>query len=198
MYVIFPNVKTKYDQFMQPISHFFHIKLKMNPNQVSVFGFLLGLVSVGLILLSYWQIGIVMMMISLFVDGIDGNIARVYGLESKTGEKLELIFDRTLEALIFLALAIYFEINYLLVFLAIYSILLMTSVRDKTKFDPGLKRIALLFCIAISFELIFTLVFFVHIGSFILQLCILDYKNQEIRPGIQEQHKTINKEGKLK
>lgn len=195
MYVIFPNVKTKYDKFMRIFGDFFHLKLKMNPNQVSVFGFLLGLVSVGLILLTYWQIGIVMMMISLFVDGIDGNIARVYGLESKTGEKLELIFDRTLEALIFLALAINFEINYLLVFLTIYSILLMTSVRDKTKFDPGLKRITLLFCIAISFELIFTLVFFVHIGSFILQLCILDFKNQEKRPGMQILYKTAFKDG---
>jgi len=178
MYVIFPNVKTKYDQFMQPISHFFHIKLKMNPNHVSFFGFLLGLVSVGLILLTQWELGLLMMVVSLFVDGIDGNIARVYGLESETGEKLELIFDRSLEILIFLALAINFGIDYKLIFLAIYSILLMTSVRDKAKFDPGMKRIALLLCVIMSFELIFTIVFFVHLGSFILQLCILDYKNQ--------------------
>ena len=116
MYVIFPNVKTKYDQFMQPISHFFHIKLRMNPNHVSLIGFLLGLVSVGLVFLTYWQIGLLLMGISLLFDGIDGNIARMYELESETGEFLELIFDRSLEVLIFLALAFLFGIDYRLVF----------------------------------------------------------------------------------
>jgi len=178
MYVIFPNVKTKYDQFMQPISHFFHIKLKMNPNHVSFLGFLLGLVSVGLVLLTQWQVGLILMGISLLFDGIDGNIARVYKLESETGEFLELIFDRSLEVLIFLALAFLFGIDYRLIFLVIYSIFLMTTLRDKAKFDPGVKRTALFFCVIMSFELIFTIIFFVHLGSFILQLCILDYKNQ--------------------
>jgi phosphatidylglycerophosphate synthase len=151
----------------------------MQPNHVSVVGFILGLLSVGLILRTHWQLGLILMAISLLFDGIDGNIARVYGLESETGEYLELIFDRSLEAFLFLALAFIFGIDYRLVFLAIYSILLMTSLRDKAKFDPGLKRISLFLCLIMSFELIFTLVFFVHIGAFILQLCILDYKNQK-------------------
>ncbi|MHA1967705.1 MAG: CDP-alcohol phosphatidyltransferase family protein [Candidatus Hodarchaeales archaeon] len=179
MHVIFPSVKTNYDKIMRPISDFFHIKLKMQPNHVSLLGFCIGLLSVVLILLSHWQLGLVLMVISLLFDGIDGNIARMYGLQSKTGENLELIFDRSLEALIFIALAFHFGIDYRIAFLAIYSILLMTSLRDKAKFDPGLKRIALLFCLVMTFEIIFTFVFFVHIFSFILQLVILDYKNQE-------------------
>jgi len=88
----------------------------MNPNHVSLIGFLLGLVSVGLVFLTYWQIGLLLMGISLLFDGIDGNIARMYELESETGEFLELIFDRSLEVLIFLALAFLFGIDYRLVF----------------------------------------------------------------------------------
>ncbi|MFX0087086.1 MAG: CDP-alcohol phosphatidyltransferase family protein [Candidatus Hodarchaeota archaeon] len=190
MYVVIPYIKSKYDKIMRPISEFFHLKLKLEPNHVSVIGFIIGLMSVGLILLSYWQLGLILMAISLFFDGIDGNIARVYELESETGEILELIFDRSLEALLFLALASMFGIDYRLVFLVIYSILLMTSLRDKAKFDPGLKRISLFLCLIMSFESIFTLVFFVHIVAFILQLCILDYKNQvsgEVQKNIAKQ-----------
>ncbi|MFX1515271.1 MAG: hypothetical protein ACFFC6_03115, partial [Promethearchaeota archaeon] len=88
---------------------------------------------------------------------------------------LELIFDRSLEAFIFMAFAVITGIDFGLAILVIYSILLMTSLRDKTKFDPGLKRVALFLGFIISYELIFNLVFFVHIGSFIFQLAILDY-----------------------
>jgi phosphatidylglycerophosphate synthase len=179
MHIPIPGVKKSYDRIMRPLSDFFHIKLKLLPNHVSCIGFLIGLVSVGIILAGFWQLGLIVMAFSLLFDGIDGNIARVYGLESKTGEKLELIFDRSLEALIFLAFAFINGINVGLVFLVIYSILLMTSLREKAKFDPGLKRVALFLGFILSFELIFNVVFFVHIGSFILQIAILDYVNQE-------------------
>ncbi|MFX1518025.1 MAG: CDP-alcohol phosphatidyltransferase family protein, partial [Promethearchaeota archaeon] len=134
MHVCIPGVKKRYDQIMRPISEFFHINLKLNPNQVSCLGFLIGLTSAVLILIKLWQLGLIIMAVSLLFDGIDGNIARVYGLESKTGEKLELIFDRSLEAFIFTAFAVITGIDFGLAILVIYSILLMTSLRDKTKF----------------------------------------------------------------
>ena len=175
MHVCIPGVKKHYDQVMRPISEFFHAKLRLQPNHVSCLGFLIGLGSVVLILVNLWQLGLMVMALSLLFDGIDGNIARVYGLESKAGEKLELIFDRSLEAFIFIAFALINGIDFGLVILVIYSILLMTSLRDKAKFDPGLKRVALFLGFVISFELIFNVVFFVHIGSFIIQLAVLDY-----------------------
>ncbi|MHA1941514.1 MAG: CDP-alcohol phosphatidyltransferase family protein, partial [Candidatus Hodarchaeales archaeon] len=178
MYIVVPGVKKTYDGIMRPISDLFHLKLKMLPNHVSVLGFLIGLVSVVLIFLTHWQLGLIVMCISLFLDGVDGNIARVYGLESKTGENLEIIFDRSLEALMFFALAFNFGVDYRVVFLTIYSILLMTSLRDKARFDPGLKRVSLILILVMSYEIIISLVFFTHIGAFVLQLCILDYKNQ--------------------
>ena len=181
MYIIIPSIKKTYDGLMRPISDFFHLKLKMLPNHVSILGFLIGLISVALIFLTHWQLGLIVMGISLFFDGVDGNIARVYGLTSKTGEYLELVFDRSLEALSFFALAFHFGINYMIVVLTVYSILLMTSLRDKARFDPGFKRIALIFILVASYETIISLVFFTHIGAFILQLCILDYKNQIVK-----------------
>lgn len=181
MHVCIPGLKKRYDKVMRPISEFFHIKLKLMPNHVSCIGFMIGLTSVVVILSGLWQLGLVIMVMSLLFDGIDGNIARVYSLESKTGEKLELIFDRSLEALIFLAFAFIKGIHFGLAILVIYAILLMTSLRDKAKFDPGLKRIALFLGFFISFEMIFNIVFLVHIGSFILQIAILDYVNQKGR-----------------
>jgi len=167
MYIVIPGVKETYDGVMRPISDLFHLKLKMLPNHVSVLGFLVGLVSVGLIFLTHWQLGLIIM-----------GISRVYGLESKTGEQFEIIFDRSLEAMMFFALAYNFGVDYTVVILAVFSILLITSLRDKTKFDPGLKRASLILILVISYEMIISLVFFVHIGAFILQLCILDNKNQ--------------------
>jgi phosphatidylglycerophosphate synthase len=178
MHVPIPGVKEKYDRIMRPISDFFHLSLGLHPNQVSMIGFGIGLVAVVLVLVGLWQVGLVVMVISLLFDGIDGNIARVYGLESKTGENFELIFDRSLEALMFSAFAIVFNLDFLLPVLVIYSILIVTSLRDKTRFDPGLKRIALLAGFIISFEMILNLVFWVHLGSFVLQLVIIDYTNQ--------------------
>lgn len=178
MHVCVPGLKKRYDQVMNPLSELLHLKLKLQPNLVSCIGFLIGLISVVFILAGFWQFGLFIMAVSLFCDGLDGNIARMYGLESKTGEKLELLFDRSLEALMFLAFAFINGIHFGLAILVIYSILLMTSLRDKAKFDPGMKRIALLFGLIISFELIFNFVFLVHIGSFIVQIAILDYVKQ--------------------
>ena len=78
----------------------------------------------------------------------------------------------------FSAFAIVFNIDFMLVILVVYSVLVMTSLRDKTRFDPGLKRIALLLSFLISFEVILNLVFLVHLGSFMLQIAVLDYANQ--------------------
>jgi phosphatidylglycerophosphate synthase len=175
MHVCIPGVKKKYDQIMNPISEFFHIKMGMSPNQVSCIGFLIGLTSVALVIMQYWQLGLIVMAASLLFDGIDGNIARVYGLTSKTGERLELIFDRSLEALLFFAFAIINGIDLGLVLLIVYMILLMTSLQKKSKFDPGLKRIALLLGFVIYFEIIFQMVFFVHLGAVIVQLIMVDY-----------------------
>ena len=170
------GVKKYYDRIMKPTSAFFLEKLGLSPSEVSFLGFLIGLSSVGLVILQYWQLGLVVMGISLLFDGIDGNIARIYGLTSKTGEKLELIFDRSLEALLFSSFAIINRIDLGLVILIVYTILLMTSLQKKSRFDPGLKRIALLLGFIWSFEFIFHMVFFVHIGAVIIQLVIVEYR----------------------
>jgi len=175
MHVCIPGVKKKYDKIMKPISEFFHVKMGISPNQVSCLGFLIGLISIPLVILHYWQLGLVVMAISLLFDGIDGNIARIYGLTSKTGEKLELIFDRSLEALLFFAFAIINGIDLGFVLLIVYTILLMTSLQKKSRFDPGLKRIALIFGFIISFKIIFQMVFFVHLGAVIVQLIMVEY-----------------------
>ena len=177
MHVPVPRVKRLYDQLMDPIGHVFHIVLGLSPNQISCVGFFIGIVSVILVLLGHWQSGLVVMGISLFLDGIDGNVARRFNLQSDLGKKLEILFDRSLEAGIIFALSITMDISIILSVLLIYSILLMTSLRERTRFDPGMKRIALLFGFIINFEFIFHMIFLTHIGSFIFQMVILDYKS---------------------
>ncbi len=175
MHIIVPKLKNQYDQFMNPLSKFFHLKLGLSPNQVSCIGYIIGLISVIVIIVELWQIGLVLMIISLIFDGIDGNIARIYNLESKSGEMLELIFDRSLEILIFLAISLVMKVPILLYFLVVYSILMVTILRDKTRFDPGFKRIALVLGFFLNFEIIFQMVFLIHLFSFMLQMVLLDF-----------------------
>ncbi|MFX1514058.1 MAG: CDP-alcohol phosphatidyltransferase family protein [Promethearchaeota archaeon] len=179
MHTYFPrDIDKKINQFFNPASELFHEKLKLSPNQVSIMGYIIGMVSVIFILSEEWPIALILLASSLFFDGIDGHMARTYELMSETGEKLELIFDRSVEACMFLALAYIHEIDLTLALLTIYSILLMTSLRDKAKFDPGAKRVAIFIGFVFVFEIVVTLVFLIHIVAFVLQLVILNYTQQ--------------------
>lgn len=171
---------SKIDKLALPIAKIVHRNLGFSPNKLSVTSFVIGSFSVVAVLFQKIEIALGFLLISLIFDGLDGVVARLYNLESKTGERLELVFDRANEAMLFLALAATGYAELRLAILAIIAILLMTTLRDRTKFDPGFKRTILFLGYFVGFTLALKVIFWVNLVGFIINMLILDYSRQKL------------------
>ncbi len=169
----------KVDRVLNPIIEFLHLRLKLTPNQISVIGFLFGLIATGLILFNRIGFALLFLAISQVFDGLDGGVARRFNLESKTGERLDVYLDRSNEFVLFLALAYVGQVSYSMALLAFLAILLMTSLAEKSKFDPGFKRISLYIGYFVGFEFVLKAVFWVNLIGFVVSMIIIDYKDQQ-------------------
>lgn len=172
------TIARKVDRLLLPIAKLFHKGLGLTPNNLSVISFLVGSAAVILVLFQKIEIALIMLFISLIFDGLDGITARLYNLESDKGEKIELVFDRANEGMIFLALAAKGYVELRLAILAIIAILLMTTLRKRAKFDPGFKRSILFPGYFVGFPLAFKIIFWVNLLGFIINMLILDYSRQ--------------------
>jgi len=54
----------------------------------------------------------------------------------------------------------------------------MTSIADRSKLDPGVKRFALYFGIWLPYPLLFTIVFAVNLAAYVVGLLIIDIQFQ--------------------
>lgn len=171
MYQFFPKIQKFYtDFFVSSLGSFFHRKLRLSPNHLSVIGFSLSLLSAFLIFRGrIWQ-AFIFLAASLVFDGLDGSVARAYGLVSPFGEKLELFFDRIAELALFAALFLADFVNFYLFLVAWLSIVLMSFLAVYTKIDIGFKRIGIFFGSFVGFNVALFLVAVVQWISIIISL----------------------------
>ncbi len=154
--------------------------LHLKPNVISWVSFSVGLFSIPLILLRQLEFGLIVMLISLFLDALDGPIARKYKYDLDYGEELDTVLDRTLEAAFFLSFALAGFVQLKIVLLALSAIFFMTLLRKATKFDPGFKRLVVFLGYFTNFNLAFEIIFWANLLGLIVNLLILDLKAQEI------------------
>jgi phosphatidylglycerophosphate synthase len=172
------TLRSRLDAAQRPLLRLLHETLGLSPAAITYAGLVVSLGAAVAIALQHLHLGLLLMAIGQIIDGFDGGVARVYGLGSEAGRKLDTTVDRIAETVIFLAFAVAGIVSIKLVVLALVAIALVTSIEVKSGFDPGFKRFVLYFGFWVSYTTLFTVIFAANIAVYVIGLLIIDCKFQ--------------------
>ncbi|HTK40205.1 MAG TPA: CDP-alcohol phosphatidyltransferase family protein [Gemmatimonadales bacterium] len=153
-------------------------RLGLSPAQITWAAFWASAAAAVLIASRWLAAGLVLMALGQILDGLDGAMARQYQLVSDEGHRLDTVLDRASEALIFLAFAIAGLVPLAHALLAIAAVLLLTTVCDRSGFDPGFKRFVLYFGAWLPYPTLFAVIFGVNLAAYVIGLLIIDCQFQ--------------------
>jgi len=173
-----PEVKRLSDWLVKPLARLLHERLGLSPTQVSWASFWASLAAAAAIAVGRVPLGLGLMALGQVLDGLDGGIARIYGLASERGHRLDTLLDRASETLIFLAFGVAGLVPFLHVLLAIAAVLLLTTVCDRSGFDPGFKRFVLYFGAWVPYPTLFAVIFGANLAAYVIGLLIIDCQFQ--------------------
>lgn len=179
MYEYAPSLQKTYTKIMRGPAKFFRETLHMTPNQVSILAFVLCLIGLGYFYFRMPLTGILITLVALLLDAIDGTMARIYDIKTKLGAIFETVFDGIHEVLLYptLALAGYVHWTLALIAVGIFVVLRIWKHKNHTIFDAGFKRIGVFFGYILGFEFVLAItIAWTSFAIFVNILKILDKK----------------------
>lgn len=171
-------MKRLLDRVTRPVIRLLHVGLGLSPSQVTWLAFGWSATAAVAIGLRRLGLGLALMAVGQVLDGLDGGIAREFGLRSEEGHRLDTVLDRASETLILLAFGMAGFVPFRLPLLAIAAIFLLTTICDRSGLDPGVKRSALYTGYWVPYPVVFELIFAVNLAGYVLGLLLLDCKLQ--------------------
>src|SRR5258708_29977335 len=157
MYDFAPALGKGLDRVIRRVRRLCHVTLGLSPAQVTWAAFAAS-VAAGVAVATGrpgWAGGLGLMALGQVLDGIDGGIAREYGLASEAGRRLDTLVDRLSEAAIFAGFAWGGFVPWKFVLIGLAAILFMTSIAHRSKLHPRRQRFALYFGTLLPYPLIF-------------------------------------------
>lgn len=180
MYEFAPVLGTALDRSIRPVLRFLHLKLGVEPDQVTWSSFWASAAAGIAFATGGGRLvpGLVFMAIGQVLDALDGGMAREFGLVSEAGKRLDTRLDRASEIAVFAGLALGGFVSLRLAALATVAVLLLTTIVDRSRLDPGVKRFALYFGLWFPYAIIFAVIFAVNLAAYVVGLLIIDLKFQ--------------------
>jgi phosphatidylglycerophosphate synthase len=178
MYEFAPVLASAVDRGIRPVLRFVHVTLGLSPDQVTWAAFGMSAIAAALFATGQVVPALVLMAIGQILDALDGGIARQFGLVSAAGHRLDTWLDRASEIAIFLGCAVGGLVSFRLAVLASVAVLLLTTIVDRSKLDPGVKRFALYFGIWVPYPIIFSIIFIVNLAAYVVGLLVIDCRFQ--------------------
>ena len=178
-------MKKAADRALNALIVFSHETLGLSPDAISGIGLAFGVLAAGVTATGHAAAGLVLLAVSQIVDGLDGGVARKYGLQSEHGRVVEAVVDRTCEVAYFCALAFAGLAPWKLALLASSAVVLVTFSERASGFDPGFKRFMMYFGWVLwafwgldGFTIALTVVFFANLAGFAWGTILADYRFQ--------------------
>jgi hypothetical protein len=178
MYEFAPVLGTAVDRGIRPVLRFVHERLGLSPDQVTWAAFGVSVAAAAGFATGHVVPALVLMAIGQILDALDGGIARQFGLVSAAGHRLDTLLDRASEIAIFLGCTVGGFVTLRLAVLASVAVLLLTTIVDRSKLDPGVKRFALYCGIWLPYPLIFSIIFSVNLAAYVVGLLVIDCRFQ--------------------